>query len=257
MQTQSCDVAQVIKVNPCHSIKQHLFHPSLQDALDALGYFHLALAAALVDQDHPEDLYVVYMKLAEIHYNHMPDTELCQTYRDRARSLKRVLAREDGSSVGENVMTEPGRQRTEDMDVDVGQTSGLFDRDSILDSIPEDDSYKVELSPRSCLRRAANKYTDGTEAQNHRPAGGPSVDGCETDTIASRSYSDSILTGSFDTAKEQISDTSSSTDTYQNPSDGRDTDHTCDITGRTDASDTDMRTADGQPDTEAERLSPP
>ncbi|KAK1904241.1 NADH-quinone oxidoreductase subunit D [Dissostichus eleginoides] len=54
--------------------------------------------------------------------------------------------------------------------------------------------------------------------------------GSETETIGSQSYSDSILTESFDTAKEQISDSSSSTDTLQtnrNQTDGKDfdTDH--------------------------------
>uniref|UniRef100_A0A8C3ATQ2 SH3 domain and tetratricopeptide repeats 2 n=1 Tax=Cyclopterus lumpus TaxID=8103 RepID=A0A8C3ATQ2_CYCLU len=63
----------------------------LKDSFDAVGYFHLALAAALEDQTNPEALYVVYMKLAEIHGNHMPDAQLCREYRDRAEGLKRVL----------------------------------------------------------------------------------------------------------------------------------------------------------------------
>ncbi|XP_055080605.1 SH3 domain and tetratricopeptide repeat-containing protein 2 isoform X2 [Periophthalmus magnuspinnatus] len=63
----------------------------LKDAFDAVGYFHLALAAALEDPANPEALYVVYMKLAEIYGNHMPNDELCQVHRDRAQSLKRIL----------------------------------------------------------------------------------------------------------------------------------------------------------------------
>ncbi|KAM8848788.1 SH3 domain and tetratricopeptide repeat-containing protein 2 isoform 2-T2 [Synchiropus picturatus] len=66
----------------------------LKDAVDALGYFHLALAAAVQDGSDPEALYVIYMKLVEIHSNHIPDAELCQLYRDRAQALMRVLGGE-------------------------------------------------------------------------------------------------------------------------------------------------------------------
>ncbi|XP_018612031.2 SH3 domain and tetratricopeptide repeat-containing protein 2 isoform X2 [Scleropages formosus] len=63
----------------------------LKDAFDAVGYFHLALAAALEDRENLKALYVVYMKLAEIHANHMPDTELSQAYRDNAQALRKEL----------------------------------------------------------------------------------------------------------------------------------------------------------------------
>ncbi|MFT7809910.1 SH3 domain and tetratricopeptide repeat-containing protein 2 isoform X2 [Arapaima gigas] len=63
----------------------------LKDAFDAMGYFHLALAAALEDRENPKALYVVYMKLAEIHANHMPDAELSQAYRDNAQALRKEL----------------------------------------------------------------------------------------------------------------------------------------------------------------------
>ncbi|CAB1324901.1 unnamed protein product [Coregonus sp. 'balchen'] len=62
------------------------------DAYDSVCYFQLALAAALEDRANPQALYVVYMKLAEIHANHMPDPLLCQAYRDRAQSLRRELS---------------------------------------------------------------------------------------------------------------------------------------------------------------------
>eukprot|EP00063_Salmo_salar_P093698 XP_014068533.1 PREDICTED: SH3 domain and tetratricopeptide repeat-containing protein 2-like isoform X1 [Salmo salar] len=64
----------------------------LKDTYDSVGYFQLALAAALEDRGNPQALYVVYMKLAEIHANHMPDPLLCQAYRDRAQSLRRELS---------------------------------------------------------------------------------------------------------------------------------------------------------------------
>ncbi|KAK6299241.1 hypothetical protein J4Q44_G00307510 [Coregonus suidteri] len=63
-----------------------------KDAYDSVGYYQLAQAAALEDRANPQALYVVYMKLAEIHANHMPDPLLCQAYRDRAQSLRRELS---------------------------------------------------------------------------------------------------------------------------------------------------------------------
>ncbi|XP_015232677.1 PREDICTED: SH3 domain and tetratricopeptide repeat-containing protein 2-like [Cyprinodon variegatus] len=150
----------------------------LKDAFDAVGYFHLALAAALEDRAHPEALYVVYMKLAEIHGSHMPDAQLCQLYRDKAQSLQRVLA-----GVENSADTSP-----KILNVD---TSLLEGRSS------------ADLEDR-----------EDTEDQSQCFA--------DTDTIVSQSYSDSVITGSFDTAKENISDSSSSTGTYQNPTEGKD-----------------------------------
>ncbi|KAI4880151.1 hypothetical protein NFI96_031171, partial [Prochilodus magdalenae] len=70
----------------------------LKDAFDAMGYFHLALAASLEDRGNPQALYIIYMKLAEIHAHHLPDAELSQHYMDSAQSLKRELAGETDSS---------------------------------------------------------------------------------------------------------------------------------------------------------------
>ena len=225
---------------------------SVQDAFDAVGYFHLALAAALEDGAHPEALYVVYMKLAEIHGNHMPDAELCQVYRDRAQSLKRVLAGEGGG--GDGADTEAGQQREQDL----GRTDSLNKRNYIFDSIPEDETCELSSAPRTCMRRVDRKIicidtligdAHGKDDHNqHVPdTDAPNLDGCETDTIASQSCSDSTFTESFDTAKEQISDSSSSTDTLLTQN--FDADHgttpqmpahsTDDIAGHMDARDTD------------------
>ncbi|XP_062856626.1 SH3 domain and tetratricopeptide repeat-containing protein 2 isoform X2 [Trichomycterus rosablanca] len=64
----------------------------LKDGFDAMGYFHLALAAALEDEESLQDQYIIYMKLAEIHANHIPDAKLSQRYMDSAQNLKRKLA---------------------------------------------------------------------------------------------------------------------------------------------------------------------
>ncbi|XP_028271867.1 SH3 domain and tetratricopeptide repeat-containing protein 2 isoform X3 [Parambassis ranga] len=225
----------------------------LKDAFDAVGYFQLALAAALEDQANPETLYVVYMKLAEIHGNHMPDAQLCQVYRDRAQSLKRVLAGVESAAVGEeiNADTEPG-QKEEDSNSDVGCRQSLVNRNCIFGPTPEDENCEDESDPQICT---IHVDSEGKEAHNpHLPdTESPNVEASEADTITSHSYSESIFTESFDTAKEHISDSSTSTDTYQNPADGKDsdldTDHsmpsqipannTGDVTNQTDARDMD------------------
>ncbi|XP_069552974.1 SH3 domain and tetratricopeptide repeat-containing protein 2 isoform X2 [Brachyistius frenatus] len=202
----------------------------LKDAFDAVGYFQLALAAAVEDQANPEALYVVYMKLAEIHGNHMPDTQLCQLYRDRAQSLKRVLAGVESTAVGEENMDDADME-TKNLDADMGSKESLFKRNCIFESITEDEKREEDSSLTICTIHADSEHrctditTDGRENSNHCvPDKDVDVSGSETDIIASQSYSDSILTESFDTAKENISDSSSSTDTlqtYQKPTDGK------------------------------------
>ncbi|XP_051276509.1 SH3 domain and tetratricopeptide repeat-containing protein 2 isoform X3 [Dicentrarchus labrax] len=252
----------------------------LKDAFDAVGYFQLALAAAMEDQANPEALYVVYMKLAEIHGNHMPDTKLCQVYRERAQSLKRVLAGEEGVAVGEENMDdadkEPGHKKEKESDAHVEPTESLIKGNGVFTSIPKNENYEDNSFPRTCIMHGDTneRFTDtnsgdtnGREDHNINlpDTDGPFVDasGSETETIASQSYSDSIFTESFDTAQEQISDSSSSTDTLQthhNQTDGKDSDfdtahsipshiavnHTSDITRHTDGQNTDSDIQDEQ-----------
>nr|XP_020449226.1 SH3 domain and tetratricopeptide repeat-containing protein 2 isoform X2 [Monopterus albus] len=206
----------------------------LKDAFDAVGYFQLALAAALEDQANPEALYVVYMKLAEIHGNHLPDAQLCQVYRDRAQSLKRVLAREEGTAAGveniDNADTEHGQKKEGDSDTDMGHTEK---QNGISDSIPENKMYDGGSAPRTSMIHVGSdcKCTDTIVKEDpnlHLPdTDGPYVDaaGSETDIHARHSCSDSVVTESFDTAKEHISDFSTSSDTlqmYHNSTDKKD-----------------------------------
>lgn len=206
----------------------------LKDAYDAVGYFQLALAAALEDEANPEALYVVYMKLAEIHGNHMPDARLCQVYRDRAQSLKRVLAGE-----GDSAAAAVGNINTDNADAELGQMKEDFDVDC-REHLTERKSYCTLTSEN--MKHEEYSFirdTNGIEDQknNHPDVDGPFVDAYET--TASQSYSDSILTESFDTAKEQISNSSSSTDTlqtHQDPTEGKNASSslpgkpTCDVT---------------------------
>lgn len=232
-------------------------HP-LQDAFDAVGYFQLALAAALEDRVNPEALYVVYMKLAEIHGNHIPDAQLCQVYRDRAQSLKRVLAGEEGAAVGEENMD---AAETEDPDVERTESN--------LTSMPENVKCKDTSFPRTCVMHGGtedtcagtnNEDSHGKEDHNINlpDTDGRFLDASGFETVASQSYSDSIFTESFDTAKEQISDSCSSTDTLQTDhfqTDGKDFDtaHSMPsqiavnhITSHTDAPNTDSDIQDEQ-----------
>lgn len=176
---------------------------NLQDAFDAVGYFHLALAAALEDPTNPEALYVVYMKLAEIYSSHMPDDQLCQVYRDRAQSLKRVLGGQGGAAVdSDNALlcqkeemdsSLGGPERTVEGNIqdDIAQRTSVTDKE--IDSVDT-------IIENTAMKDAANNVN----AHNSN-----------RETIASHSYSDSILTESFDTAKEEITDSSTSTDTLQ------------------------------------------
>lgn len=190
----------------------------LQDALDAMGYFHLALAAALEDRANPEGLYVVYMKLAEIHGNHIPDAQLFKVYRDRAQSLKRALAGEEGIAIGEENMDYAYRE-----DSDPGEEH----KESGFISVPEDEKCEESSYLRTCVkqegaadecREPENGDSNGKEPRNINPdADGHLMEasGSETETTTSQSYSNSLFTESFETAKEQMSDSSSSSVTLQ------------------------------------------
>lgn len=168
-----------------------------QDAFDAVGYFHLALAAAMEDRANPEALYVVYMKLAEIHGNHMPDAQLCQVYRARAQSLKRVLAGQENMYIVESDNSDP--------DVECANIPS-----------PAVDEFKDASFPSTCEEQQSTEdECSDTNNVDKRSDGHCEACGSETDTTGSRSHSDSILTESFDTAKEQISDSCSSSDTLQ------------------------------------------
>uniref|UniRef100_A0A3P9LUX4 SH3 domain and tetratricopeptide repeats 2 n=2 Tax=Oryzias latipes TaxID=8090 RepID=A0A3P9LUX4_ORYLA len=207
----------------------------LKDAFDALGYFQLALAAALEDQANPEALYVVYMKLAEIHGNHLPDAQLCQVYRDQAQSLKKVLAGLGSSSAEEenvgDANTELGQKMKESLDDDPEFEDSLDERNLTFECIPDNKHCELNSTlrpltiPMDLKVKSADinlKEDSEQKCHMHFPSDTGSPYGSEPDTVASQSFRDSILTESFDTAKEHISDSSSSTDLYQNPTEGSD-----------------------------------
>uniref|UniRef100_A0A8C1UXN6 SH3 domain and tetratricopeptide repeats 2 n=1 Tax=Cyprinus carpio TaxID=7962 RepID=A0A8C1UXN6_CYPCA len=85
----------------------------LKDAFDAMGYFHLALAAALEDKESLSTLYIIYMKLAEIHANYIPDAELSKSYMERAQSLRKELAGYTDSCDTEETHQDPAEAEAE------------------------------------------------------------------------------------------------------------------------------------------------
>lgn len=235
----------------------------LQDAFDAVGYFHLALAAALEDQANPEALYVVYMKLAEIHGSHMPDAHLCQVYIDRAQSLKKVLA-----GVESSADRDPNLKRENSMNVNTEYRVSLLERHNFeSERFVDNQEARAHMGHKDSHEILADMNLEedlGQKDPSHFLADTDSrcvdVSGSETDTIGSQSYSDSVITGSFDTARENISDSSSTTDTYQNPAEEKDSeldsDHsmpsqipanpTSDLSEHTDVRDTDSDVQDEQ-----------
>lgn len=155
------------------------------------------------DQANPEALYVVYMKLAEVHANHMPDAQLCQMYRARAQSLKRVLAGEESLAPGEENMF---CAESDNSSPDVECTNIPF---------PSLNELRSASIPRTCEVQKSTEDTYSKTNNVDETLGQVEAYVSETDTTGSRSHSDSILTESFDTAKEQISDSCSSSDTLQ------------------------------------------
>lgn len=179
----------------------------LKDAFDAVGYFHLALAAALEDPANPEALYVVYMKLAEVYGHHMLNAELCQVYRERAQSLKRVLG---GATAGEEGQDNTNGERCQREEEDSGlgrpeQTGG--DHISQEESVSRTSVASTDTQTASVDDTVENTVNEGA-CNSELGADGPRVNAQES--IGSHSQSES-----FDTAKEEISEITSSGDTLQ------------------------------------------
>ncbi|XP_055014824.1 LOW QUALITY PROTEIN: SH3 domain and tetratricopeptide repeat-containing protein 2 [Boleophthalmus pectinirostris] len=180
----------------------------LKDAFDAVGYFHLALAAALEDSANPEALYVVYMKLAEIYGHHMPNDQLCQNYREKAQSLKRVLG---GAATGEEGKDNNNGEccQREEEDSSLGhseQTEDNISASRTCVTIADAQTSNVD----SILGNTVNKEADMSEPFSE------SFEVNAPEGIGGHSHNDfNHLTESFDTAKEDIIDPNISMDPTQ------------------------------------------
>ncbi|CAL8271145.1 unnamed protein product [Boreogadus saida] len=212
----------------------------LKDAVDAVGYFHLALAAALEDQTQPRALYVVYMKLAEIHAHHLPDPQLCHTYRDRAHSLRRVLAGEESPRCGREGGT-PGevsggtgergdvaRQAACCCAAENQETECAKEDEVFGDSEPEtggDDSVRTrtETEWADCVTVEEEEEEEERRKRRRRREGlseGRSV--CPAVRLR-QSASDSAHTESFATAREHVTDSAAESRSDPSPHSDADT----------------------------------
>uniref|UniRef100_A0A8C5CTW0 SH3 domain and tetratricopeptide repeats 2 n=1 Tax=Gadus morhua TaxID=8049 RepID=A0A8C5CTW0_GADMO len=209
----------------------------LKDAFDAVGYFHLALAAALEDQTQPRALYVVYMKLAEIHAHHLPDPQLCHTYRDRAHSLRRVLAGEEsprcgreGGTTGEvsggtGEQGDVARQAVCCCAAENQETECAKEDEVFGDGEPEtgDDSVRThtETEWADCV---TGEEEEEEERRKRRRREGLSEGRSVCTAVRLRhSASDSAHTESFATAREHVTDSAPESRSDPNPHSDADT----------------------------------
>ncbi|XP_072519550.1 SH3 domain and tetratricopeptide repeat-containing protein 2 isoform X2 [Salminus brasiliensis] len=167
----------------------------LKDAFDAMGYFHLALAAALEDPGNPQALYIIYMKLAEIHASHLPDAEQSQRYMESAQSLKRELSEHPGSSNTENDNMDRATPESADAkstsysNADSGSTDSGSGSSTLVGSTTTDTSQTITAQPvadhnktafadishkeetDTCISEDADAETSQFNQTNHTDAG--------------------------------------------------------------------------------------
>ncbi|XP_051716119.1 SH3 domain and tetratricopeptide repeat-containing protein 2 isoform X3 [Ctenopharyngodon idella] len=134
----------------------------LKDAFDAMGYYHLALAAALEDKESLSTLYIIYMKLAEIHANHMPDAELCKNYMDRAQSLRRELAGYTDSSDTEETHQDLA-EAASDIQTKAGQSDSSSGTSTLTESSMTDTSLTIDAQKESELILSNLSHKEDTD----------------------------------------------------------------------------------------------
>lgn len=125
-----------------------------------MGYYHLALAAALEDKESLSTLYIIYMKLAEIHANYMPDAELCKNYTDRAQSLRRELA-------GDTEETHQDLDETaSDTHTNAGQSDSSSGTSTLTESSMTDTGHTIDALKESNLSHKEDTGTNILETDS-------------------------------------------------------------------------------------------
>lgn len=127
-----------------------------------MGYYHLALAAALEDKESLSTLYIIYMKLAEIHANHMPDAELCKNYMDRAQSLRRELAGYTDSSDTEETHQDLA-EAASDIQTKAGQSDSSSGTSTLTESSMTDTSLTIDAQKESELILSNLSHKEDTD----------------------------------------------------------------------------------------------
>ncbi|KAK2891116.1 hypothetical protein QQF64_007312 [Cirrhinus molitorella] len=152
----------------------------LKDAFDAMGYFHLALAAALEDKESLSTLYIIYMKLAEIHANYIPDAELSKSYMERAQRLKKELAGYTDSSDTDERDQDPAEAEA-DTHTKAGQSDSSSGTSTLTESSMTNTSLTINAQEESenILPNTSHKDTD-TNVLEETDAGPPDQTNPET-----------------------------------------------------------------------------
>lgn len=166
-----------------------------------MGYFHLALAAAMEDKESLSTLYIIYMKLAEIHANYIPDAELSKSYMERAQSLKKELAGYTDSSD-----TEETHQDSAEAESDTHTKAGQSDSSSGTSTLTESSMTNTSLTinaqgeSENILPNTSHKDDTDTNVPEETDVGPPD----QTSPLAETSCADNTSLTSQSSLKEGL-----------------------------------------------------
>lgn len=152
-----------------------------KDAFDAMGYFHLALAAALEDKESLSTLYIIYMKLAEIHANYIPDAELSKSYMERAQGLRKELAGYTDSSDTEETHQDPAEAEPDTHSKD--QSDSSSGTSTLTESSMTNTSLTINAESDHILSNTSHKGDRNTKVSEETDAGPPDQTNPETSSL--------------------------------------------------------------------------
>lgn len=150
-----------------------------QDAFDAMGYFHLALAAALEDKESLSTLYIIYMKLAEIHANYIPDAELSKSYMERAQGLRKELAGYTDYSDTEETHQDPAEAEPDTHTKDQSDSSSS----TLTESSMTNTSLTINAESEHILSNTSHKGDPNTNVSEETDTGPPDQTNPETSSL--------------------------------------------------------------------------
>ncbi|XP_058654744.1 SH3 domain and tetratricopeptide repeat-containing protein 2 isoform X1 [Onychostoma macrolepis] len=153
----------------------------LKDSFDAMGYFHLALAAALEDKESLSALYIIYMKLAEIHANYIPDAELSKSYMERAQDLRKELAGYTDSSDTEETHQDPAEAEPDTHTKD--QSDSSSGTSTLTESSMTNTSLTINAESEHILSNTSHKGDPNTNVSEETDAGPPDQTNPETSSL--------------------------------------------------------------------------
>ncbi len=149
-----------------------------------MGYFHLALAAALGDKESLGTLYIIYMKLAEIHANYIPDAELSKSYMERAQVLRKELAGYTDSSDTEETHQDPADAEPDTHSKD--QSDSSSGTSTLTESSMTNTSLTINAESDltdQILSNTSHKGDPNTKVSEETDAGPPDQTNPETSSL--------------------------------------------------------------------------